>query len=88
MTEEKKYKRTGECKRCGDCGCEKLKCIHFIWKDGLATCLIYNERKDEICKECLEKTGLKINHKNCITFPSIPANVKNYKQCGFKFKEI
>jgi len=91
----KKYIRTGKCLRCGACGCEKLKCLHFEWQDGLATCTIYNDRDHEICEECTEymskKYGKKvvISHKQCITFPDNPKlNVIKNGKCGYKFEEI
>ena len=91
----KKYARSGECLRCGACGCEKLGCLHFKWEDELATCLIHNCRDMDICEKCTEymskKYGKKvvINHKQCITFPENPGfNVIKDGKCGYKFEEI
>jgi len=91
----KTFKRTGECLRCGACGCDKQPCLHFTWQNGLATCLIYNDRDKEICEECTEymtkKYGKKvvISHRSCIGFPDYPnITVINEGVCGFKFEEI
>jgi len=91
----KKYVRIGECLRCGACGCEKLGCLHFRWENGLATCLIYDNRDKEICEECTDSMSKKYNkrvvisHKQCITFPSHPElNVIKTRVCGYKFEEV
>jgi len=85
-------KRLGECLRCGACGCEKLGCLHFTWRDGLATCLIYDRRDIEVCEECTAHASQKhgkrvvIGHRQCIGFPSNPrVNVITTGVCGYSF---
>lgn len=92
---KKTYIRTGECLRCGVCGCEKLECLHFQWQDGLATCLIFDKRDEEICEECTNYMSEKYNkrvvisHKQCLTFPENPGfNVIKNGVCGYKFEEV
>ena len=83
----KKYHRIGKCNRCGAC---RLKCPHFKWVNGLATCMIYDKRS-EICEECSAKYAgkRKITHQNCINFPNHPGlSVIESGKCGYKFIEI
>ncbi len=78
----------------GTCGCEKLKCPHFVWQNGLATCLIY-EQRGQYCKKCSDakttvcKTTRIIDHQHCIDFPQSPfLNVIKSGVCGYKFTKI
>lgn len=43
-----RYKRKGECKRCGWC-CEYRECEDLIYEDNVAICTIYEDRP-QACK--------------------------------------
>ncbi len=77
-----RFIRSGECSRCGACGCERDGCPHFEHKQGLASCKIYN-RRDRFCAQC------DTAHQGCIEFPDNPwIHVVRDGRCSFTFKRL
>ncbi len=88
------FVRTGKCKRCGACESKVEPCPHLTWKNGLATCEIYDHRGG-VCKSCSEAKSIEfgkkwtVSHENCKKFPDSP-NCRVVKEgiCGFKFVSV
>jgi hypothetical protein len=65
--------RHGSCKRCGVC--EKPKCPHLMWENGLATCKTYG-------------SGDYLKW-NCHVFPNSPfCDVVRKRVCAYTFEPI
>ena len=43
-----RYKRVGECSRCGDC-CQGEDCEHLDVTHGVATCAIHGDKRPDKC---------------------------------------
>jgi hypothetical protein len=58
-----RYKRQGECNRCGWC-CQLENCKHLKIVDGFATCMIYDDKKKPL-KCSLYPANPPIMHEKC-----------------------
>jgi len=45
---KRRYLRKGQCNRCGWC-CKHENCEHLEIKNGIATCLIYKQKRELKC---------------------------------------
>ena len=88
--------RTGSCRRCGACNCEKFNCPHFSWDfEHKTLCSIHNTLT-EVCKICTHdkksgwyRQGKPVIHQACADFPNHPwLNVIKEGKCGYIFTEI
>ena len=68
---ELRYKRQGECNRCGQC-CVNENCEYLHFDNDITTCLIYDsEDRPERCK----------------LFPEMPPIPKAFSKCSYWFED-
>lgn len=78
--------RSGFCRQCGACGCDKGPCPHHSVRDGLHHCDVYPLRHLR-CQPCSEAAGEDVDHASCIGFPDNPwIGVVRDGICGYTFR--
>jgi len=78
--------RSGTCRQCGACGCDRGPCPHFYLRDGKHWCAVYDVR-DQVCEPCSIAAGEEITHESCIGFPDSPwIRVVRDGTCAYSFR--